>query len=396
MELTVSKLKKILFLMLCSFLTAFTCGIGVASAEEKQDTGLAEEATAALIMEAETGQVLYNKNENEKLPPASMTKIMTMLLVMEALEEDVINLEDKVTTSERAASMGGSQIFLEEGEQMTVEEMLKGIAIASANDASVAMAEHLEGTEKNFIKKMNEKAKELGLKHTHFQNTTGLPAEDHYTTAYDLAVMARALLQYEKILAYTSVYEDYLRKGTDKEFWLVNTNRLVKHYDGVDGLKTGYTKEAKYNVTTTAKKNGMRVITVLMGAETPKERNRQTTEMLNYAFQNFDYHVLAKKGTEMKKIAIEKGKQKSVSASLARDAALVLPKGKKAENLTEKIDVPEKIKAPAEKDTKVGVIQFYDGDEKIAEQELVINEEVESASWFVLFKHTFAALTGNG
>nr|WP_240377731.1 D-alanyl-D-alanine carboxypeptidase family protein [Bacillus piscicola] len=382
--------------MLCSFLTAFTCGIGVASAEEKQDTGLAEEATAALIMEAETGQVLYNKNENEKLPPASMTKIMTMLLVMEALEEDVINLEDKVTTSERAASMGGSQIFLEEGEQMTVEEMLKGIAIASANDASVAMAEHLEGTEKNFIKKMNEKAKELGLKHTHFQNTTGLPAEDHYTTAYDLAVMARALLQYEKILAYTSVYEDYLRKGTDKEFWLVNTNRLVKHYDGVDGLKTGYTKEAKYNVTTTAKKNGMRVITVLMGAETPKERNRQTTEMLNYAFQNFDYHVLAKKGTEMKKIAIEKGKQKSVSASLARDAALVLPKGKKAENLTEKIDVPEKIKAPAEKDTKVGVIQFYDGDEKIAEQELVINEEVESASWFVLFKHTFAALTGNG
>ncbi len=394
--MTVSKLKKILFLMLCSFLTAFTCGIGVASAEEKQDTGLAEEATAALIMEAETGQVLYNKNENEKLPPASMTKIMTMLLVMEALEEDVINLEDKVTTSERAASMGGSQIFLEEGEQMTVEEMLKGIAIASANDASVAMAEHLEGTEKNFIKKMNEKAKELGLKHTHFQNTTGLPAEDHYTTAYDLAVMARALLQYEKILAYTSVYEDYLRKGTDKEFWLVNTNRLVKHYDGVDGLKTGYTKEAKYNVTTTAKKNGMRVITVLMGAETPKERNRQTTEMLNYAFQNFDYHVLAKKGTEMKKIAIEKGKQKSVSASLARDAALVLPKGKKAENLTEKIDVPEKIKAPAEKDTKVGVIQFYDGDEKIAEQELVINEEVESASWFVLFKHTFAALTGNG
>lgn len=183
-----------------------------------------------------------------------MTKVMTMLLIMEALDEGKIKMKDKVRTSEYAASMGGSQIFLEPGEEMTVEDMLKGIAIGSGNDASVAMAEHIAGSEEEFVKRMNEKAAELGLKDTSFQNTTGLPEEGHYSTAYDMALMAKELLKYENITKFTGTYEDYLRENTDKKFWLVNTNRLIKFYPGVDGVKTGFTNEAKYCLTASAKK----------------------------------------------------------------------------------------------------------------------------------------------
>ncbi|SFE32274.1 D-alanyl-D-alanine carboxypeptidase family protein [Alteribacillus iranensis] len=371
---------------------SLTIGAKITTATDEEVP--AEGSVSAYIMEADTGDVLYKKNENEVLPPASMTKIMTMLLVMEAIEEDAISLQEEVTASEKAASMGGSQIFLEEGEQMTVDELLKGVAIASGNDASVALAEHIAGSEEKFVKQMNEKAKELGLEHTKFQNTTGLPAEDHYTTAKDLAVMSQSLLKHEKILEYTSVYEDYLRKGTDKEFWLVNTNRLVKHYDGVDGIKTGFTKEAKYNLTATAKKNDMRVITVLMGAETPKERNKQTAELLDYSFQNFEYHLLGEKGTEIDEIAVEKGKQKKAGVMLEENAAVVLPKGKNMEEVKEKIILSEKIQAPAEQHTPAGKIEYYDGEKKIAEQSLVLTEDIDSASWFGLFKRVMAAMTG--
>ncbi|SDH37495.1 D-alanyl-D-alanine carboxypeptidase family protein [Alteribacillus bidgolensis] len=365
-----------------------------AKEEEEKIPELAEDAKSAIIMEVDTGQVLYNKNENEKLPPASMTKIMTMLLVMEALEKEDIQLDEQVTASEHAASMGGSQIFLEQGEQMTVHELLKGVAVASGNDASVALAEHIAGTEEKFIKKMNDKAEELGLENTHFNNTTGLTEKDHYTTARDLAVMSQALLQHEKILEYTSIYEDYLRQGTDKEFWLVNTNRLVKHYDGVDGLKTGFTSEAKYNLTATAQKDGMRVITVLMGAESPKKRNKQTTEMLDYGFQNYQKVVLAEKGEEIASIPVEKGKTKTVPVTLERNAAIVLPKGKKIEKIDREIDINDKVIAPAEKGSAAGVVQFYDGEKKLTEKELVLDEEAQSASWYVLFKRTLSSLTG--
>lgn len=215
---------------------------------------LAHEAKSAVLIERDTGKILYDKNSHEKLPPASMTKVMTMLLIMEALDEGKMKMTDKVRTSEFAASMGGSQIFLEPGEEMTVEEMLKGIAIGSGNDASVAMAEHIAGSEEEFVKRMNEKAAELGLKNTSFQNTTGLPKEGHYSTAYDMAVMAKELLKYDKITKFTGTYEDYLRENTDKKFWLVNTNRLIKFYPGVDGVKTGFTNEAKYCLTASAKK----------------------------------------------------------------------------------------------------------------------------------------------
>ena len=214
---------------------------------------------------------------------------------MEALDEGKLSMKEKIRASEYAASMGGSQIFLEPGEEMTVKEMLKGIAIGSGNDAAVAMAERLAGSEEAFVEKMNKKAKELGLKDTVFKNATGLPVADHYSTASDMAIMAKELLKYEDITKFTGTYEDYLREDTDKKFWLVNTNKLVRFYPGVDGLKTGFTKEAMYCLTATAQRDGMRVIAVVFGAPTPKERNAQVTKMLDYAFNQYKTHPMFKR-----------------------------------------------------------------------------------------------------
>ena len=249
----------------------FTLSMSVPSfAAEKTKTAeldLAPKTKSAILIEKDTGSVLFDKNKDERLSPASMTKIMTMLLIMEALDQKRISMTDKVRTSEYAASMGGSQIVLEPGEEMTVEQMLRGIAIGSGNDASVAMAEKIAGSEEEFVKRMNAKAMDLGLKNTKFQNCTGLPTSDHYSSAYDMAMMAKELLKHEEITKFTSLYESYLREDTDKKFWLVNTNKLVKFYPGVDGLKTGFTHEAKYCLTATAKKDNMELIAVIMNGE---------------------------------------------------------------------------------------------------------------------------------
>lgn len=252
-------MKRLLSTLLIGIMLLTFAPSAFAKQDGKRTSELAHEAKSAVLIERDTGKVLYNKNSNERLAPASMTKIMTMLLIMEALDKGKIKMSDKVRTSEHAASMGGSQIFLEPGEEMTVKEMLKGIAIASGNDASVAMAEFISGSEEEFVKKMNKKAKELGLKNTSFKNPTGLTEEGHYSSAYDMAIMAKELLKYESITKFTGTYEDYLRENTDKKFWLVNTNRLIKFYPGVDGVKTGYTGEAKYCLTASAKKGNMRV-----------------------------------------------------------------------------------------------------------------------------------------
>lgn len=233
-------MKRVFGILVCFMLLFSGVSVGFAQSEKAQSEKtevektpkLAEEASSAIVIEQDTGKVLFEKSPNEKLPPASMTKIMTMLLIMEQVEKGKLKLEDKVRASEHAASMGGSQIFLEPGEEMTVNEMLKGIAIASGNDASVAVAEHIAGSEEGFVNMMNKKAKDLGLKNTHFQNPTGLPAKDHYSTAYDMSIMAKELMKYPLIRKYTGKYEDYLRENTEKKFWLVNTNKLVRFYPG--------------------------------------------------------------------------------------------------------------------------------------------------------------------
>jgi serine-type D-Ala-D-Ala carboxypeptidase (penicillin-binding protein 5/6) len=379
--------------MMFTFLFMFTISTGV-QAEEKAKTNipnveLADEARSAILIERDTGSVLYEKNAHEKLPPASMTKIMTMLLIMEAIDKGELTLTEKVRTSEYAASMGGSQIFLEPGEEMTVDELLKGIAIGSGNDASVAMAERIAGSEETFVTMMNNKAKELGLKNTSFKNSTGLPAKDHYSSAYDMAIMAKELLKYEQITKYTSKYEDYLRENTDKKFWLVNTNRLVKFYPGVDGVKTGFTQEAKYCLTATAKKDNMRVIAVVFGAPTPKERNAQITKMLDYAFSQYKTHPIYERNLVISKAKVSKGKLNEVDIVTSEPISVLTKKGASIKDIEKVIKVKENIKAPIKKGDQLGTLVLKQNGKVILESPLVAKENVDQASWWDLFKRTF-------
>lgn len=359
-------------------------------ASEKKSTELATQAKSAILIERDTGKVLYEKNSDQPLPPASMTKIMTMILIMEALDEGKITFKDKVRASEYAASMGGSQIFLEPGEEMTVNELLKGIAIGSGNDASMAMAEHLAGSEDKFVEMMNKKAKEIGLKHTKFQNPTGLPVDDHYSTAHDMAMMGKELLKYEDIINYTSKYEDYLREDTDKKFWLVNTNRLVKFYPGVDGLKTGFTGQAKYCLTATAKKGNMRVIAVVFGANTPKERNNEVTKMLDYAFSQYTTTPLYKKDAPIKKVEVNKGEQKYVNAVTSEPLSALAKKGTTAKDMKTEVKLDENLNAPVKKGDEIGTITIKKDGKVMSKSPLVAEEDVEIASYWQLFKRTFS------
>ena len=375
------------------------CVSGPALAAEKPTTNtseLAPNAKSAILIEMSTGSVIYEKNKEEQLSPASMTKIMTMLLIMEALDKKQITMDEKVRTSEYAASMGGSQIFLEPGEEMTVEQLLRGIAIGSGNDASVAMAEKLAGSEEEFVKLMNKKVKELGLKDTKFQNATGLPVKDHYSTAHDMSVMARELLKHEEITKFTSLYESYLRENTDKKFWLVNTNRLVKFYPGVDGLKTGFTHEAKYCLTATAKKDNMRVIAVVFGAANPKERNAQVTQMLDYAFAKYQSRLIYKKDMPLAMLTLEKGQKKKVSLVTSEPVSLLSKKGEEKLNIRPKIILNKDVQAPVTKGEKLGKVQMLLGDKVVSETPLIASEDVKRATWFDLYKRSFGMFTHAG
>ena len=387
-------MKRFIILLITALFIGATLSPSSGLAAEKK-TDLADNARSAILIERDTGQVLYEKNSDEKLPPASMTKIMTMLLVMEALETGKIRLDEKVWTSEYAASMGGSQIFLEEGEEMTVEELLLAVAIASANDASVALAEKIAGSEENFVEMMNEKAKELGLKNTKFQNSTGLSAKDHYSSARDMAVLAKELLKYEEITKYTKQYEAYLREDTDNKFWLVNTNRLVKFYPGVDGLKTGYTSEAKYCLTATAKKDDMRVIAVVFGAPSSKERNKQISRMFDYAFSQFQSKQYFKKGDVIGEVPLEKGERKKIKVASGESVSLLTKKGEKLDDVETEWKL-KKIKAPVKKGEEVGKILLKKDRKVRAENSVVAGENVKTAGWWTLYKRVLGLFTKTG
>ncbi|PWU69099.1 D-alanyl-D-alanine carboxypeptidase [Gracilibacillus dipsosauri] len=359
---------------------------------ESASLDLAENSKSAILIERDTGKVLFEKNADESLPPASMTKIMTMLLIMEALDKGEITLEETVRVSENAASMGGSQIFLEAGEEMTVNDLLKGIAVASGNDASVAMAEKIAGSEKAFVELMNKKAKELGLKNTVFQNATGLPAENHTSTAAEMATMAKALLKYENITDYTSIYEDYLREGKENEFWLVNTNKLVKFYDGVDGLKTGFTNEAKYCLTATAEKEGMRVIAVVMGAGSTKERNSDVSQMLDYAYSKYATKPLFEKNQSITSFEWLKADKQNVDIITNDSISIVHQKGEDLSGIETKMKINQNISLPIKKGTTVGKLQVMQGGKVISETDLVLSEDMKKASTFQLWKRTWRSL----
>ncbi|MFD2640292.1 D-alanyl-D-alanine carboxypeptidase family protein [Piscibacillus salipiscarius] len=372
-------------------LSLFVPSSSMFAQEAAEVNNLIESSKSAILMEADTGEIMFKENESKKLPPASMTKVMTMLLIMEALNNGTISLDEKVRISEHAASMGGTQIYLEPFEEMTVKDLLKGIAVASANDASVAMAEKIAVTEEAFVEKMNQKAKDLGLKDTNFKNSTGLPEKDHYSTAHDMAVMAKALLEYEKITDYTSIYEDYLRKGTEDEFWLVNTNKLVKFYQGVDGLKTGYTSEAKFCLTATAKRNDMRVIAVVMGADTAKDRNRDISNLLDYAFGHYDLKRLYSKGDSVYEWEPLRSNQK-ISATPKSNISLLLKKGESIQDYKTEIIKGSINKWPVKKGDEVGKIRVLKGEQKVGEYPLVVAQEVKDANIWTLWKRALRSI----
>lgn len=352
---------------------------------------LAPSSRSAILMDADSGTIIYEKSSHDRLPPASITKVMTMLLIMEALDEGRIKLTDQVSTSEYAASMGGSQIFLEPGEQMSVEEMLKGIALASGNDASVAMAEKIAGTEAEFVNMMNKRAEELGLKNTRFANCNGLPAENHYSSAHDIAIMSRELLKHNEITKYTGMYQDYLRKSSEKPFWLVNTNKLVRFYTGADGLKTGFTSEAKFCLTATARRDNLRVIAVVMGEPNTKTRNAEVSQMFDYSFAQYMNHPIFKKGDPMGTVKVEKGIQPELQLTAKHSYSVLLKRGSSVKDIRYELKL-EPLKAPVTVNAPIGKLIVYQGDQVLTEFTVDAPASVERAGWWKLLKRSFGGL----
>ena len=352
--------------------------------ETKNTLDLAKNATSAIMLEASTGEIIFQKNVNEKRPPASMTKMMSMLLIMENIEKGNLTFEEEVTASVYASSMGGSQIFLKAGEKMKVEDLLKGIAIGSGNDATVAMAERIAGTEEAFVKLMNDRAKELELNNTNFKNSTGLDAENHYSTAYDMSVIARELVKHKKILEFTGTYEDYLRKDSASPFWLVNTNRLVRFYQGVDGLKTGYTKEAGYCLTSTAEKDNMRLITVVMNEPSTQIRNGETSSMLDYGFNMYSVNKILDTDTSLQKGKVELGNDLEVEIVPTEEVKILNNKNSDERNVTYELEL-NTIKAPVKKGNIVGKIKVYEDNKVINEINATVKYDVEKANIFKIY-----------
>lgn len=364
-------MKKIL-LIIMSF---FVLNLSVLAEED-----FAPSAKSAILVDNLSGKVLYEKNADEKLAPASMTKLASMLIVMEAIDNGNLKLEDKVTISEEAANMGGSQVFLQAGEVYTVHDLLKSVAIASGNDAVVALAEKVGGSVSGFVDMINKRLKELGATNTNFVNPHGLDAEGHYSTARDMSIIARELLRHEKILEYTSIYEEYLEKNDGSRIWLVNTNRLVRFYDGVDGLKTGFTKTAGYCLTATAKKNNFRLISVVMGEDTTENRSSDTVKMLNYGFNTFKINIIKKKGESLGKVRVEKGKQDFANNVLLNDATEILKNTDPVSEYKFNLKV-DKIKAPLKIGDIVGSAEIIDNDGNIVDEvDVTIDKEIKKAN----------------
>lgn len=376
-------MKKVICFFIC---VCFMMQSVVVFAEGNTNLGL--NAKSAILMEESTGNILYESNPDERLPIASVTKVMTMLLIMEAVDSGKISLDDMVTVSENAMSYGGSTMFLETGEQLTVNDMLKGIAVASANDGCVAMAEHLAGSESAFVDMMNEKAKELGMENTHFMNTNGLDEDDHYSSARDVAIMSRELMKHETIFNYTSIWMDTLRGG---KFQLANTNKLIRFYDGANGLKTGSTSKALCCLSAAAKRNDMQLIAVVLGAPTSAERFASAKSLLDYGFANYAVNTQITAGDEVQKIAVEKGVDKEVGV-VAGDSCSTLVKKGQEDNITKEIKIDETITAPIEAGQKIGTMTISRDGEVIADIDLNASSAVEKKGIGLIIKDFFATI----
>ncbi|WPX07708.1 D-alanyl-D-alanine carboxypeptidase family protein [Anaerocellum danielii] len=352
---------------------------------QTQTPSLEISAKSAILVDFDTGKILYEKNSHEKLSPASITKIMTMILICEVIEKGRIKLSDKVVASQNASSLGGSQIYLKENEEMTVEDLLKSIAIASANDACVALAEHIAGSVQEFVYMMNKKAKELGMLDTNFVNPYGLDAENHYTSAYDVAIMSRELLKHKIIRKYLITWVDTIREG---KFGLTNTNKLVRFYKGCTGVKTGSTDKAKFCVSASALRNGLHLIAVIMGASDSKTRFNEAIKLLDWGFANFSMYSPYSKGYCFGKVKVKNGIEKEIEAILNTDVKLLVKKGDES-TVETKVTLLQHISAPVKAGQRIGKLELWKDGNLLSSYDLIAKKDVQKRSLFDIFRMLF-------
>ena len=347
---------------------------------------LSVSSKSAILMDVGSGQILYEKNAHDKLPPASVTKVMTMLLICEALDSGKITLDDSVQISDNAASMGGSQIFLEAGEVQKVDTLLKGIAVASANDGCVAMAEYIGGSVESFVDMMNAKAKELNMKDTNFVNTNGLPVDNHYTSAHDIAIMSRELLKHDVISKYLTTWMDQVVVGKKQiTVGLANTNKLIKHYQGATGVKTGFTQQAKYCLSASSKRGDTHLVAVTLGAETSPERFKDATSLLNFGFANYESVKLCSKNDNIATLTLDKADEQKINLVAKEDLSVLIKKGGN-KDFTRKIKVNENPTIPIKKGTNLGYVEIYQGKTLVGKVDLVNTKDIQKASYLKMLQ----------
>ena len=352
---------------------------------------LVPNATSAILIDPNSKKILYEKNIYDEVSIASLTKMMGLILIFEKIESGEIKYTDKVVASENAAAMGGSQIWLSAGEELTVDELLKGIIMASANDGIVAMAEYVGGSEDNFVKMMNKKAKDLGLLHTHFVNPTGLDEKGHYSSAYDLGIIASELMKHTDVFKYTTIYEDYLRKNTNNKFWLVNTNKLLKSYKGVDGLKTGMTDNAGYCMAVTAKRGDMRILAIVLGEKEGKVRNSETAELLDYGFNNYEVVTIKKRHDKVGDITFDKAIPEKIDITVDEDIVIMEKKGNNKKEYQSEVKL-DNLKLPIKNGEVIGKLLIKDENEVVKEVILKSNQDMKKRGFFDLLGNTLKSM----
>lgn len=390
-------IKKLSLKLMC-YITIFAiASVGITIQVYAEDD-MNLDCKSAVLMDYGTGKIIYEQNSHEKLPPASVTKVMTMLLIMEALDSGKISYEDKVTISPQASSKNskGTMLLLEAGEVRTVKELMYGIAVESANDACIAMAEHISGSEEEFVKLMNKRAKELGAKDSNFVNPNGLPIDGHVTTAYDLAVLSRELIKYERIFDFISQYmvKVYVGKKNNILRELVNKNKMVRFYNDVDGIKTGWAEEAGYCISVTAKRNNLRLISIIMGSPKVDIRNKEARKLIDYGFANFSSLIIAKKGDKIQEVNVSKGSSLKVNAVAERDVSVLLSKGEE-KNIEKKAELPEFLSAPIKKGEKIGELVISVNEKEMSRHNLVCDADVSKSTFLNNLRNAIIYWLGN-
>ena len=376
-------MKKLASLIMAILIAIMPMNLSFANEDNAQ---LSVSSKSAILMDVGSGQILYEKNAHDKLPPASVTKVMTMLLICEALDSGKITLDDSVQISDNAASMGGSQIFLEAGEVQKVDTLLKGIAVASANDGCVAMAEYIGGSVESFVDMMNAKAKELNMKDTNFVNTNGLPVDNHYTSAHDIAIMSRELLKHDVISKYLTTWMDQVVVGKKQiTVGLANTNKLIKHYQGATGVKTGFTQQAKYCLSASAKRGDTHLVAVTLGAETSPERFKDATSLLNFGFANYESVKLCSKNDNIATLTLDKADEQKINLVAKEDLSVLIKKGGN-KDFTRKIKVNENPTIPIKKGTNLGYVEIYQGKTLVGKVDLVNTKDIQKASYLKMLQ----------